>query len=244
MSNNRLNSLFAFSLKLALLLLVALPAQADELRLRPFHASYDLYEGGMHIAVSELKLERNGDHWRFRSVTRARGIFSLFTSKQPFAETTFTIDGNQVRLQEIVIGDASKSKNREAARFDWESRTAEVMRKGKRRQLKLGEDVYDYQSIHLLAASMGQQQLEHSTVDFYRKGKLRKARFVYSGEQSVNFDGEGIGALVYEQVISKSKSKMKYYYDAENPLLPLRIEKLESGESPAILALRKVDWKL
>ena len=39
-------------------------------------------------------------------------------------------------------------------------------------------------------------------------------------------------------------AKIKYYYDAENPLLPLRIEKLESGESPSVLSLQKVDWDL
>ena len=243
MSKNLCNIRFVFSLTLALLLL-ALPAEAADLRLRPFKAQYDLFESGMHIAVSELRLERSGDSWRFRTSSKARGIFAWFTRKKPFSETTFTVEDSQVRLQQIVIGDASKDRNKEAARFDWDKRRLEVMRKGKRRELDLNGGVYDYQSIHLLAASMGNKQLEHSTVDFYRKGKLQKARFVYSGEQNVNVNGKGIGARVYEQVTTRSKSKIKYYYDADNPLLPLRIEKIESGESPTVMVLRKVDWKL
>ena len=45
-------------------------------------------------------------------------------------------------------------------------------------------------------------------------------------------------------MIVRSNSKIKYFYDAENPLLPLRIEKLESGESPTVLTLREVEWGL
>jgi hypothetical protein len=67
---------------------------------------------------------------------------------------------------------------------------------------------------------------------------------VYSGEGNVDINGKSIDALVFEQVIVRSNSKIKYYYDANNPLLPLRIEKLESGESPAILSLREVNWDL
>ena len=119
-----------------------------------------------------------------------------------------------------------------------------MLRKGKRSELEISDGVYDYQSIHLLAASMGKRQLDNSTIDFYRKGKLVKSRFVYSGRQNVDIDGESIEANVYEQVVGHSNSKIKYYYDAQNPLLPLRIEKLEAGESASILALREVEWKL
>ena len=42
----------------------------------------------------------------------------------------------------------------------------------------------------------------------------------------------------------RSDSRIKYYYDVENPLLPLRIEKLESGDSPTVLSLQQVDWSL
>ena len=118
------------------------------------------------------------------------------------------------------------------------------MRKGKRHRVKLGDGVYDYQSIHLLAASMGQKGTERNTIDFYRKGKLVKSRLVYSGQEQVDVNGKSSDAKVFEQIVSRSNSKVKYYYDYNNPLLPLRIETLESGESPAVLTLRKVDWDL
>lgn len=246
MPGPRSKARFAFSLRLLplALALLPLPVLSGELTLRPFSASYDLFKGGMRIAESEFELERSGSDWRYRTLTRARGIFSLFTRKKPFAETTFSLSDGEVLLREIVIGDAVTKKNKEAARFDWGNARLDVVRKGKRRQFELNGGVYDYQSIHLLAASMGRRQLDRATVDFYRNGKLRKSQLVYGGEQSVSVDGGSRDAVVYEQTTSKSSSKIRYYYDVDNPLLLLRVEKLESGESPQIMALRKVEWSL
>ncbi len=240
----RLKARFVFSLRLLVLALLPLPVFSGELPLRPFSASYDLYQGGMHIAVSELELERSGSDWRFRLLTRARGIFALFTRKKPLAETTFSVSDGEVLLREIAIGDAGTQENKEAARFDWTNGKIDVMRKGKRKQLDLDGGVYDYQSIHLLAANMRRQQLDRATIDFYGKGRLRKSLLVYAGEKRLTVDGNSRNARVYVQTTRKSSSKIMYYYDADNPLLLLRVEKLESGETPQIMTLRKVEWEL
>ncbi len=227
------------------LLALSLPAAAAEPpALRPFSASYDLYRGSLHVAVTELKLQRAGSDWRFSLLTRARGLFAWFVDEQPYAETTFFVADGQVLLREITIGDAATGENHEAASFDWDASRLDVERKGKSRQLELNGGVYDYQSIHVLAASMSRQQLQQATIDFYRKGKLKKANLVYDGEQKVDVNGESIDASVYAQVTSQSGSKMKYFYDPLRPVLPLRVERHEEGESPSVLALREVEWGL
>jgi hypothetical protein len=219
-------------------------AYAADFPLRPFSANYDLHKGTRHIANTKLKLKRSGELWRWSSHTIARGVYAWFTRKQPYTETSFSQAGSEFRLSEILIADARKKKNAESARFDWVKGELEVFRKGKRKQLQLQAGVYDYQSIHLLAATMGQQHLEKMTVDFYRKGKLVKSILAYIGQQDVDINGQTLSANVYEQRMVKSNSRIMYYYDAENPLLPLRIEKLETGEKPAVLTLRQVDWGL
>ena len=227
-----------------LALLFISPGQAAEIPLRAFNASYDLYQGGMHVAISELSLQPSDESWQWRMSTQARGIYALFTNKIPYSETTFTQTHDSIRLQQIVIADSSDKDKYESAKFDWDKGKIEVLRRGKQKQLPLNASVYDYQSIHLLAASMGARQQANMTFDFYRKGKLAKSRFVYSGEGKVAIDGETIKARIYEQMIVKSNSKIKYYYDAGNPLLPLRIEKLEPGESTTVLTLSKIEWTL
>ena len=240
------HSMLRSFISLSLLLMAAAGgiAAAQDVVLKPFTASYDLYRGGMHLAITQLSLERREEAWRWVSETRARGIYKLFTDKRPYAETRFARVGERLLVTEILLDENGGERHEETARFDWANGRLEVLRKNKRNEVELGDAVYDCLSIHLLAASMGQSQMEKSTIDFYRKGKLVKSRFVYSGQQAVSIDGKSIDANVYEQVVSRSKSKIKYYYDAQNPLLPLRIEKLEAGESPSILSLRQVDWRL
>ncbi len=67
---------------------------------------------------------------------------------------------------------------------------------------------------------------------------------VYAGDGSVRVGDKTRPAHIFEQILLRSNSRIKYYYDAERPLLPLRIERLEAGESPAIMTLESADWSL
>jgi hypothetical protein len=243
-SKPRFNSIPGISLLLALGLTACWSAAAAQSGLRPYIASYDLYSSGMHVAITELRLERREDHWRWRMLTRARGIYAIFTDKEPFSETSFSLAGESMLLREIRLSDYGDDRHYETARFDWDDGRLRVLRKGKSWEVGLSGGVYDYQSIHLLAAAMGREQLQASTVDFYRKGKLVKSRLVYSGRETVDIDGRKFDTDVYEQVVTRSNGKVRYYYDTEHPLLPLRVERLESGESPSVMTLREVSWDL
>ncbi len=231
-----------------LLLLHALsivsPGLAAKVPLRAFTASYDLYMGNMHLAISEMSLQREGRLWRWRTTTEARGIYALFVNNRPYSETTFIQTNDEIRIQQIVNKDLSDKKKFESASFDWDQGSINVLSKGKHKQLPLDTEVYDYHSIHLLAVSMRMQQLDKATVDFYRKGEITRSKLTYGGTENVEFNGNTVNADIYEQMIAKSSSTLKYYYAAENPLLPLRIEKRKPGKSPITLTLRKVDWNL
>ena len=90
---------------------------------------------------------------------------------------------------------------------------------------------------------MGIRGQHEDSVDFYRKGKLVESRVAYDGEEKIDINDKSMNAIVYLQDISESRSQVRYYYEAANPLLPLRIETLEKGEQPAVLTLRRVDWE-
>ena len=185
------------------------------------------------------------NQWRWRLSTRARGMYRMFYSKQPYSKTVFMLEHESVRLQQIVLSDEVKvdEEDFESAHFDWNKRRMKVLRKGKQMQVALSADVYDYQTIHLLAAQMQLQHLEQATVSSYRKGKLVDSKLVYQGEESFEFDGEKIKARVFLQTIAGSRSVSRYYYDARNPLLPLLVETRKGDDSPTRLRLRKVEWR-
>lgn len=217
---------------------------AAEVPLRAFTASYDLYKGSMHVAISEISLQREGQLWRWSTATEARGIYALLISSKPYSETTFIQDKDEIRIQQILNTVPGNKKKTESASFDWDKGSIEVLRKGKHKQLELNAEIYDYHSIHLLAVSMRMQQRDRAIVDFYRKGKITRSELVYSGAGNVDINGNTVNADIFEQMIKKSSSKLKYYYSAENPLLPLRVEKRKPGKSPVTLTLRKVEWNL
>ncbi len=198
----------------------------------------------MHMANSSIELARNGDRWHWRMLVKARGIYALFTKKEPLVETLFMPDADDLRLHRITVSDAGSGKSNESASFDWSAGELEVNRKGKRRTLPLAEGVYDQQTIHWLAAAMLARQQQSLTVSFYRKGKLDSATLNYMGTGNVDLDGTKRPAQIFTQRTRRGKSRLRIFYDADNPLLPLRIEKVESGDTPAVLQLESVDWRL
>ena len=244
MTASRLPRRFGSSLSLFGALLGCGWAIAAEVPLQAFSASYELRQGSRHFANAELRLEPVDGGWRWRMSTRARGIYSLFVDRQPRAETRFARDAGGFRLQQILIADEKRSGRRETARFDWRLGRVSIVRRGKARELPLEIDVYDYQSVHLLAASMLHRRQTEATIDFYHKGRLRRSRLAYVGDEPVVISGEPRTARVFEQSSSRSNSRIRYYYDAERPLLPLRIERFEAGESPSIMSLERVRWGL
>jgi len=231
------------TLALMLMLSLSVTAMAAEVPLRAFTASYDLKTKGMNIGITKLSLEPVNELWRWRLSARARGIYSMFVRKKPYSETTFSHNQDQVRLQQIVISDENDKDEYESASFDWNSGYMQVMRKGKRSSVALTTGVYDYQSIHLLAAAMQLQDLKNATVSFYRKGKLVESRLTFRGKGSVKIGGKDIEARIYEQITSGSKTRVKYFYDQKNPLLPLLIERRRGDDSPTTLKLREVEWR-
>ena len=244
MNRPRLNGRYFSILSVLLALCLSLPAFAEEVPLRAFTASYSLHRGSMHIGTAELSLEPFEQLWRWRLTTRARGIYAVFVHKKPYSETIFSRVQDDVRLQQIVIGDKKDEDKYESASFDWEAGRMKVLRKGKRKNVKLAAAVYDYQSIHLLAAAMQRHQWNDETVDFYRKGKLVKSRLVYLGEEMIDIGDRQIEARVFRHTNEGSRTVIRYFYDANHPLLPLLIENRKGDDSPSILRLREVNWRL
>jgi hypothetical protein len=238
-SNSRFNSA---SISLLLVLGLYLPGLQAEVPLREFTATYELQVGSSSIGTAELSLAPYDDLWRWRLSTEASGIWAVFISKQPYSETTFSQTRDDLQLQSILITDAKDETHRETASFDWVLGQMQVSRKGKKRQRALKESVYDYQSIHLLAADMQLRQQQVRSMVFYRKGKLIDSKLAYLGDEPLEVDGKQVVARRYQQTYGASGTETNYYYAASNPLVPLLIERLENDESPRILKLLKVDW--
>lgn len=243
MTRSRSNNRFCLIPSLWLVLWLCAPLQAAELPLRAYTATYKVKASGMTLGTAELSLEPYEQQWRWRLTTKVNAFISIFVSDQPYSETVFVQSGDKLQLQSIVIGDKKDPDDIETAKFDWQLGQMNVLRKGRHRERTLTTDVYDLQSIHLLAAAMQLSNQRDSRVQFYRKGKLIEARLVYLGEGSVKINNKKITTHIYEHSISGSEESLKYYYDPQQPLLPLLIQSNESGKSKSSMKLLKVEWR-
>ena len=215
---------------------------AAELSVRPFQASYALYSGSLNVANSELTLERSGDFWRWKLSSKPRGMYSLFSNKEPYSETTFSLSDESHRIHNILISDSSDKSKYETARFNWSSMEAEIQYNNNLITTRLKDDVYDFHTIHWLTAQMIVYEVDKTQFTFYLKGALVKAWLNKIGSDSLTINGKPQPAVVFEQTISQSQESLRYYYDTANPLVPLKIEKLSPGKKKSMLVLKKIHW--
>ncbi len=45
------------------------------------------------------------------------------------------------------------------------------------------------------------------------------------------------------RLLPNQKTRVKYYYDQKNPLLPVLIERRRADDPPSTLKLREVEWR-
>lgn len=231
------------SIILLLTIFLAAPGLAREITLAPYQASYALYRGSLKVARSELSLEQSGRYWRWRQTSKAKGIYSLLSNKILYAETTLLRLENRYRIHNILLTDDGDGDRFENARFDWNNQQIDVQYKNKRYVETVPGDVYDSHSIHLLTAQMLKQNLQQSEFYFYRRGKLTKSRLKRTGKSTVEFNNKPIEVLVFEQTSEGTGSKLKFYYDPDKPLLPIKIERIKPGKKTTTMLLESVEWR-
>lgn len=218
--------------------MLPIAALAQTTTILPYQASYGLYRNGIQLGTTELSLEREDKQWRWLQTSKAKGIYTLFTRKKPSAETRFSRLNGKYRLQSVLLTDEADSEEIEMARFDWNNRVANVLRKKKQRKLGLTSDVYSHQSVHLLSAEMLAGKIEQRAFYLYYKGRLVTSDLKYIGTEILEFAGRSIETKVIEHTIAGSDTRLKYYYDLDNPLAPIKLETSQDDKKTIIMLLK------
>jgi hypothetical protein len=215
---------------------------AEGLKLQAFDATYSLHIAGLHIGYSKLSLSQSGDLWRWQSISKPRGFYSLLTQKKPYSETRFSLNNGRHLIQNILMSDEGDKNIYETAHFNWQSKQAKILRRKVISTAPLSGDVYDYHSINWLMSNMMDAQKKELEVDFYLDGKVVKSIIKRIDNQSIDTAGQKVSAWVYEQTTPNSSLKLRYSFNPAKPLLPLKIEKLKPGERNGILLLESATW--
>ncbi len=235
----RLNiRIFAWCCLLAVQLL---PAVAAEVQLTAFNANYKIYYGNLKVANAQIKLSRSGNTWQWRLTTDPTGLLALLTRKEPYSETFFSRLDGSFKIQNLTIAsDGEKDKQLETARFDWNGKRVDMLRKGKQKTQALSGDVYDHLTIHLLSAKMQEQGLKHASVDFYYKGRLVKAELRQVENAMLEINKKEVEVIVVEQTIAGSSTKSTYYYQPDSLYLPMKIKTVKPGKTSTTMLFQSL----
>lgn len=225
----------------AILLLPLQSARADDDLLSAFQARYDLFKNDRQVGETILKVEKSDGQIRWQSTTIPSGIYALITSKQPYSESILIRAKGDYRLSSVRISTGIKESPEEIAEFDWQQSLLSARRKSKQIKLPLNGDVYDYLSIHWLAAQMSLAQADQYTLTFYRSGKLMQSTLVRTGTESLEIRGKTVEATVYKQSFEGSSRRLTYHYGQKNRWLPLRIQRNKKGKKATVMLLKSLE---
>jgi hypothetical protein len=214
------------------------PSIADELKLQTFDGNYSLYIAGLHVGYSKLSLSQSGDLWRWQTSSKPCGVYRWLSDKKPYFETRFSLNAGRHLIQNILISDEVDKNLYETEHFNWPNKQVNIFRKKVTSIASISGDVYDYHSINWLIANMisaGKTELE---VNFYLKGAVIKSIVRRIDNKNIDTAGQKVSAWVYEQTTANSSSKLLYYFNPAQPLLPFKIEKFKPGKKTTILLLK------
>lgn len=215
-------------------------AIADDGSLGPFQARYNLFKNDKQVGETTFEVKKIDGRIDFQFTTIPSGLYALVTSKQPYSESILIRTKGEYRLYSVRISTDIKDKPQEVANFDWQQSRLTATRKSKQVKLPLNENVYDYLSIHWLAAQMSLADADRFQLTFYRSGKLMNSTLVRSGIESLEVGGKTIQTNVFEQYFEDSSRRLTYHYDPKNPWLPLRIERNKKGKKATIMLLKSL----
>ncbi|MCP4492211.1 MAG: DUF3108 domain-containing protein [Gammaproteobacteria bacterium] len=204
----------------------------------PFRAEYTVFKGANKIGNAVLSVTTNENIMRWQLETEASGILALFTNKKPFSESVMHKSDSDFRLSSVLVALRRDDTPQETVHLNWQQQQVEIITEGQRRQHFLQNAVYDFLSIHWLAAEMTRNAARKIEFDFYRRGKLIKSKLRLTNQTEIELGEKTIPVNCYMQTFLPSTSKYRYCYDISNPLMPLKIEKTKPGKKSTILQLK------
>jgi len=202
--------------------------------IEPFEARYHVYRGDTHVANSKLSLHRQNGEWVWFMNTEPRGIYSWLTKKQPFTETR--MQNSPTGLQ-LLLENSGEYQNKPPQQSDWFDYTTRIiyhMKDGNISQIKLPDDVYNYQSVHTLYPQMLSQHKLQLPINFYRNGAVTKSTLTLEKAFPIPDKSGTIKVDKITQTFDQSDKQMIYYYQGGS-IAPLKIEQIKRGKDSSVM---------
>jgi Protein of unknown function (DUF3108) len=212
--------------KLLLALALAMPAAAavaDELK--PFEASYKWIWHGMTVAVSTLRLEKQGDNtWVYRSKSAPRGIGRVF-SERPVQESVLKVAEDGVRPLSYKADDGTSSTKRDAdVQFDWEHQRITGVYEDTKLDMPIPPGIQDDLSVQI--ALMVELLRGHTPDKFVllSGNSVREYRYSRDGEETLETPLGTVPTVIFRSEKQYSPRVTRFWCAPSLGYIPLRVQ--------------------
>jgi hypothetical protein len=223
---------------IALFSLAVASAHADELK--PFEASYAWRWHGMTVAVSTLKLERQGDTWVYSSKSSPHGIGKVF-AERPVQKSVMRVTDNGVQPLSYDADDGTQSTKKDAhVRFDWERGRATGVYEDNKVDLPLHPGIQDDASVQValmveLLAGREPQKFELQYDNTVREGEYHR-----EGEESIDTAIGKVDTIVFGAQKIGSPRITRFWCAPTRGYMPMRVEQRKGDDVQWTMELQSV----
>jgi hypothetical protein len=212
----------------ALLCVAVQPARADELQ--PFEASYAWSWHGMTVAVSTLKLQRQGENWVYSSKSSPRGIGKVF-SQRPVQKSVMRVTDKGVQPLSYDADDGTASSKRDAhVKFDWEHGHVTGVYEDVKVDMPLHPEIQDDSSVQIalmVELLAGREPKQFQMID---KNTVREYNYTREREESLDTPLGKVDTIVYGAQKIGSPRVTRFWCAPARGFIPMRVEQKKGDE--------------
>lgn len=214
---------------------------ADGPPIPQFTAEYEVHHGSLHVANARFTLDHRDGESVFRSVTKPRGLISVFRNDVITETSHFRFDNGlpQPRRYTYVHEGSSKDRNRET-RFDWNDHTAVTEYRGETMKLDIPEPTFDRLSAQLAASLYLIADRVPDEIRIADRDELDRYKVIDRGTDTVKTPA---GNFRTRHLIQKKDDRTTVFQLAEKDwYLPVIMEKREPDEDTIRLELKSLQY--
>ena len=213
-------------------------ARADELK--PFEASYAWMWHGMTVAVSTVKLEKQGDNWVYSSKSSPRGIGKMF-SQRPVQKSLMRVTDKGVQPLSYDADDGTSATKRDAhVKFDWDHGRVTGEYEDTKVDMPLHPDIQDDSSVQIalmVELLAGRQPQKFQLLD---KNTVREYGYHREREESIDTAVGKIDTIVYGAQKTGSPRVTRFWCAPSRGYIPVRVEQKKDDDVQWTMEIQSV----
>jgi len=215
-------------------------ARAEE-TIPTYTATYHVEYKGRSVGESIQSLVREGDRYRFRSATNARGLARLVRSRPLIEESVFDVRDGRPRPLEFKLEDGTrKGEDNVTIDFDWADGVAHVTTKDRQVDLPLEAGIHDRATLQLvlmLEAGRNAPPGSHALID---DASVKSYSYEIAGRETLSTPAGTYDTIKVVQRRQGSSRHTLIWLAPALQHLPVKIEQRRDDEILTTLLLESV----